>query len=55
MPITKVLKINDVIVDSCRTPGKMTKPSAECVLESRTDQERMVSPFGVVDLDRKRF
>jgi hypothetical protein len=45
MPIAKVLKRNGVIVDSCRTLGKMTKPSAERVLVSRTDQKRMVSSF----------
>jgi hypothetical protein len=47
VPIAKALKRNGVIVDSCRTLGKMTKPSAERVLESRTDQKRMVSPFEV--------
>jgi hypothetical protein len=47
MPIAKVLKRNGVIVDSCRTLGKMTKPSAERVLESRTDQKRMLSSFEV--------
>jgi hypothetical protein len=47
VPIAKVLKQNGVIVASCRTPGKMTKPSAERVLESRTDQKWMVSPIEV--------
>jgi hypothetical protein len=47
VPISKALKTNGVIVDLCRTLGKMTKPSAERVLESRTDQKRMASPFEV--------
>jgi hypothetical protein len=47
VPIAKALKRNGVVVDACRTLGKMTKPSAERVLESRTEQERMVSPFEV--------
>jgi hypothetical protein len=55
MPIAKVLKINGVIVDSCRTLGKMTKPSAERVLESRTDQKRIVSPFEARRPGRKRI
>ena len=47
VPIAKALKRKGVIVDACRTLGKMTKPSAERVLKSRTDQKRMVSPFEV--------
>jgi hypothetical protein len=47
VPIAKALKTHGVIVDSCRTLGKMTKPSAVRVLKSRTEQKRMVSPFEV--------
>jgi hypothetical protein len=55
VPIAKALKTNGVIVDSCRTLGKMTKPSALRVLKSSALAVELDFPIKTSAEIEKRF